>query len=79
MLCYDHESRKQVWGRRVPILRAREYLLMLNEFLTHTLQIVIVLDVVGVIAWFVLAARQTLWGKLTGSGQSLQAVLPAQP
>ncbi|HIG17583.1 MAG TPA: hypothetical protein EYQ31_10020 [Candidatus Handelsmanbacteria bacterium] len=71
---------------------------MLNEFLTHTLQIVIVLDVVRVIAWFVLAARrspqkeadlttvsvamaprQTLWGKLTGSGQSLQAVLPAQP
>jgi|TARA_B100000809_G_scaffold19466_1_gene17168 hypothetical protein len=52
---------------------------MLNEFLTHTLQIVIVLDVVGVIAWFVLAPRQTLWVKLTGSGQSLQAVLPAQP
>ena len=28
---------------------------MLNEFLTSTLQIVIVLDVAGVIAWFVLA------------------------
>ncbi|HJP33375.1 MAG TPA: hypothetical protein QGF95_22735 [Candidatus Latescibacteria bacterium] len=31
---------------------------MLNEFLTSTLQIVIVLDVAGVIAWFVLAARR---------------------
>ncbi len=31
---------------------------MLNEFLTHTLQVIIVLDVAGVIAWFVLAARR---------------------
>ncbi len=29
---------------------------MLNEFLTSTLQIVIVLDVLGVVAWYVLAA-----------------------
>lgn len=31
---------------------------MLNDFLTHTLQVIIILDVVGVIAWFVLAARR---------------------
>lgn len=31
---------------------------MLNEFLTNTLQVIIVLDVAGVIAWFVLAARR---------------------
>ncbi len=31
---------------------------MLNEFLTHILQVIIVLDVAGVIAWFVLASRR---------------------
>ena len=74
---------------------------MLNDFLTHTLQVVILLDVIGIIAWFVLAARrspekeapltevavttvntethkESLWGKLTGSGRSLQ-VARAKP
>lgn len=32
---------------------------MLNEFLTNTLQVIIVLDVVGVIAWFVLLSRRS--------------------
>ncbi len=31
---------------------------MPNDFLTSTLQVVIVLDVLGLVAWFVLAARR---------------------
>ena len=31
---------------------------MLNEFLTQLLQVIIALDVVGVIAWFILGARR---------------------
>ena len=32
---------------------------MLNEFLTHMLQVIIVLDVVGLVAYFVLRARRS--------------------
>lgn len=32
---------------------------MLNEFLSHMLQVIIVLDVVGIVAWFVLKAKRS--------------------
>ena len=32
---------------------------MLNEFLTHILQVIIVLDVLGLVAYFVLCARRS--------------------
>ena len=46
---------------------------MLNEFLTNTLQVVIVLDVLGVVAWFVLAARRPAH-KMSVSSQAAHTV-----
>jgi|TARA_B110000263_G_scaffold52188_1_gene43677 hypothetical protein len=50
---------------------------MLNEFLTHILQVVIVLDVAGVIAWFVLAARRR--STETASAVQMVGVSQQQP
>ena len=53
-----------VHGRRVQehqrrrITLSQRALNMLNAFLTDMLQVVIVLDILGVVAWFVLSARR---------------------
>lgn len=46
---------------------------MLNEFLTSTLQVVILLDVLGLVAWFVLAARRGAHKTATSSEATLRA------
>ena len=49
---------------------------MLNEFLTNTLKIIIVLDVLGVVAWFVLAARRPSHKTVMSSPTTMTVVSP---